>query len=119
GDLGGRRERALEQRAERVAHLHVVPVPLGGARLPAVFLLEARDVLGRPLGERGLAVLLLLACLAALDADPGVVGEPDAPPVLVGVDRLVGLVERARAGAGALTSRAGLTTAGGATAGAK
>src|SRR5438094_5697808 len=32
GDLGGGRERALEQRPEGVAHLHVVPVPLGGAR---------------------------------------------------------------------------------------
>src|SRR5207247_1004393 len=83
-----------EQRAEGVAHLHVVPVPLAGARLPAVFLLEARDVRGRPLGERDLAVLLLLAGLGPLDADPGVVAEPDPLPVLVVVDRLVGLVER-------------------------
>src|SRR5207247_247131 len=67
-----------------------------------VFLLEARDVRGRPLGERDLAVLLLLAGLGPLDADPGVVAEPDPLPVLVVVDRLVGLVERAPAAERAL-----------------
>src|SRR5207247_1916544 len=46
--------------------------------------------------------LLLLARLRALDADPGVVPEPDALPVLVVVDRLVGLVEGAAAAEGAL-----------------
>src|SRR5581483_1129559 len=85
-----------------VADAHVVPEALRRAGLATVLVLEPRDVLGRPLGERDLAVLLLLACLRSLDADPRVVAEADALAVLVVVDRLVRLVERATAAERAL-----------------
>src|SRR5581483_4698466 len=73
GDLRRRRERAPEDRAELVTDLDVVPVALDGPSLVPVVLLEAVDVGLRPLRERDVTVLLLLAGRGALDADPGVV----------------------------------------------
>src|SRR5262245_17950363 len=102
GDLGGRCEGPLDDRSERVADAHVLPEPARRPGLTPVLLLEAGDVLGRPLRERGVAVLLLLARLRPLDADPGVVAETDAGAVLVVVDGLVRLVERATAAEAAL-----------------
>src|SRR5439155_1407623 len=102
GDLGGGRERALQQRAEPVAHPHVVPRAADGPLLAAVLVLEAADVLRRPLRERDVAVLLLLARGRALDPDPGVVAQPHPLALVVVIDRLVGLVEGSPAAEGAL-----------------
>src|SRR5206468_561060 len=69
-DLGRRRERAFQDLSHRVAYLHVLPVALRGPLVGAVLVLEARDVLGLPLRELDVTVLLLLARRGTLDPDP-------------------------------------------------
>ena len=101
-DLGGGRERALDDRRQLVADLHVRPVAIGRALLGVVLLVEILDLFRLPLGEPGLSVLRRLLRLVPLVADPGVLAQPDLLALLVPVLRFVRLVDRAPAGEAAL-----------------